>query len=53
MMMKEVLWWIWLLFRDEKEYEIPDEQTTIIENEWDDCSECVFRDSLFGIDGID
>ena len=36
-----------------KEYEIPDEQTTIIENEWDNCPEGVFRDSLFGIDGID
>ena len=36
-----------------KEYEVPDEQTSIIENEWYDCPEFVFRDSLFGIDGID
>ena len=36
-----------------KEHEIPDEQTSIIENEWYDCPECLFRDRLFGIDGID
>ena len=32
---------------------MPDEQTSINENEWDNCPEGVFRDSLFGIDGID